>query len=165
MHLLVPFVAALAVAAPFTPAAMLDSPMRHIRTDTPYIRAILKDGLTKSPTFARLASRIERSDVIVQIEVVPRLPSAVEGRMLLLTRTIANRYIRIQIELRGSRQDTIALLGHELWHAGEVANAPDVSTQDELVALYERIGTRVGFKQYETAGARDAGRRVRSELS
>ena len=77
---------------------------------------------------ARRASitKLQHSDVFVYIEEVPRLPGALEGRLMMLPRAHEHRYVRIQIALRGSPEDTIALLGHELRHALEVAEAPSV---------------------------------------
>ena len=50
------------------------------------------------------------------------------------------RYVRIQIVNHLSPEDTIALIGHELRHALEVAAAPEVRDQKGLMELYQRIG-------------------------
>jgi hypothetical protein len=151
--------------APVSASAALESPLRHVRGTVPYVDWLLKDGFHRSPTFARLMSRIERSDVIVYIEVLPTLPVALDGRLLLSARAHENRYVRIQIALRGTPDDTIALLGHELQHAAEIAAAPEVSDQVGFVALYQRIGRRSGSHEYDTVEAQEAGRQVRRELA
>ena len=97
---------------PLTESAALDSPYRHVRTQDRSIRYLLKRGFNHSPTFARLMARLQHSDVIVYVEEVPRLPGALEGRMMMLPMTHGQRYVRIQIALRGSPDDSIALLGH-----------------------------------------------------
>ncbi|HTM27540.1 MAG TPA: hypothetical protein VL225_20225 [Vicinamibacterales bacterium] len=152
--------------APVAPTASvsLDSPTRHIRSDNAYVRKLLKSGYWRSPSFARLVSHLQVSDLFVQIEVVPRLPSTIEGRMVSLTRAHDFRYVRIQLELRGSPEDLIALLGHELQHATEVADATEVVGDEGLTSLYRRIGTLHGENQYETDAAEDMGRKVRREL-
>ena len=59
----------------------------------------------------------------------------------------------------------IALVGHELRHALEVAESPDVRDEAGLIALYERIGhPSTGIHQYDTLAAQDAGRQVKAEL-
>jgi hypothetical protein len=151
-------------AAPLTESAALDSPHRHVRSQDRSIRYLLKRGFNHSPTFAHLMARLEKSDVIVYVEEVPRLPAALEGRMMMLPTSHGQRYVRIQIALRGAPDDSIAILGHELQHAIEVAQETAVNDQAELAALYQRIGTRNGDKVYDTFAAQEVGRMVRREL-
>jgi hypothetical protein len=125
----------------------------------------LKAGYVRSPSFAALIARLQASDVFVQIEVVPRLPTSIEGRLVGVWRAHDVRYVRIEVALRESSDESIALLGHELQHAAEVADATTADTGPRLVALYERIGKRGGGEhQYETLAAEEMGRRVRREL-
>ena len=155
---------AMAATIPVSPSAALESPTRHIRTAFPYITSLLKDGFYKSPTFARLVTRLERSDLIVYVEVLQQMPAGVEGRLLMLPRAHDTRYVRIQMGTQMSIADGVALLAHELEHATELADAPGVVNMDEFVALYERIGQRNGWHQYETAAAQETARQVRSEI-
>src|SRR6185295_3927908 len=115
-------------------------------------------GFNHSPTFAHLMARLEKSDVIVYVEEVPRLPAALDRRMMMLPTAHGQRYVRIQIALRGAPDDSSAILGHELQHAIEVAHEADVSDQAELAALYQRIGTRSGDKVYDTFAAQEVRR-------
>ena len=151
-------------AAPVA-GGFLDSPNRHVRTTDRTLRALIKDGYRHSPTFAALLARLERSDVYVYIEHVPRLPGAIEGRLLVLPPSHGFRYVRIQIAHRGAPNETIAVLGHELRHAVEVADAPEVVDTGSLVALYRRIGIDRGFNEYDTVAAQETGRRVLKELA
>ena len=150
--------------APLAEGAALDSPHRHVRTQDRSMRYLLKRGFTHSPTFAHLLARLENSDVIVYVEEVPRLPGALEGRMMMLPASHGQRYVRIQISLRGAPDDAIAILGHELQHAIEVAQESGVSDQAALAALYQRIGTSNGHLIYDTFAAQEVGRLVRREL-
>jgi len=163
--LMTPPMVALPAATAFTEGALLDAPTRHIRTTDASMRKLLKRGLRGSPSFAALVKRIQRSDVYVYIEEVPRLPGALEGRMMMLPRAHQHRYVRIQIALRGDSEDSVAVLGHELQHAVEVAEALDVFDQDALARLYQRIGLRGGEHLYDTLAAQEMGRTVRRELT
>ena len=62
----------------------------------------------------------------------------------------------------------MALLGHELRHAVELAEAPAVDDGDDYERLYDRIGylscTRAAPRCYETVAAVRAGRAVLGEL-
>jgi hypothetical protein len=150
--------------APLPAAAALDAPTRHVRTTDKSIKHLLARGYHRSPTFAALITRLQESDVFVYIQEVPRLPGGLEGRMMMLPRTHGFRYVRIQIVLRGAADDAIAVLGHELQHAIEVADARDVGDQDALAQLYQRIGMRGGPHVYDTIAAQETGRTVLKEL-
>jgi hypothetical protein len=150
--------------APLTESAALESPYRHVRSQDRSIRYLLKRGFNHSVTFANLMARLEHSDVIVYVEEVPRLPGALEGRMMMLPTSHGQRYVRIQIAQRGAPDDAIAILGHELQHAIEVAQETAVNDQATLAALYQRIGMRGGDKIYDTFAAQEVGRLVRREL-
>lgn len=151
-------------ASPLSEHAILESPTRHVRTTDPAIQSLLRAGFKQSSTFAGLMRRLAVSDLTIYIEEVPRLPGALEGRMLMQPPAHGFRYLRIQIARRGSPSDTIALIGHELRHAVEVADALEVTDQQSFTALYRRIGLGEGAHQFDTAAARDTGRRVRREL-
>ncbi len=154
----------LALAPPLTESAALDSPYRHVRSQDRSIRLLLKRGFRRSVTFAQLMARLEQSDVIVYIEEVPRLPGALEGRMMMLPVAHGQRYVRIQIALRGSPDESVAVLGHELQHAIEVAQEPGVNDQGTLARLFQRIGQRAGPDTYDTFAAQEVGRVIRREL-
>jgi hypothetical protein len=67
--------------------------------------------------------------------------------------------------VRAGPKETIALIGHELRHAIEIAEAPDVFDQATMISLYERIGQRgSGLHRYDTLAAQNSGRRVKLEL-
>ena len=149
---------------PFTETALLEAPTRRIRTTDHSVRKLLKRGYRQSAAFRDLVKRLQRSDVFVYVEEVPRLPGALEGRMMILPKAHDHRYVRIQIALRGSTEDSIALLGHELQHAVEIADAVDVTDEKGMAALYMRIGVRGGEHIYDTVAAQDMGRRIRREL-
>ena len=150
---------------PLTEAAMLDAPTRHIRTTDQSMLRLLRRGFRASSTFASLVRRLHRSDVIVYVEDVPRLPGALDGRMMMLPRANGVRYVRIQLALRGAPEDAIAVLGHELQHAVEVAEAIDVIDAGGLEKLYRRIGVRSGPQVYDTIAAQELGKVVRREVA
>jgi hypothetical protein len=151
--------------APLPESLALDAPTRHVRTTDRALGKLLTRGYRGSRTFAALITRLQQSDVLVYIEAVPRLPGAIDGRLMMLPRAHEYRYVRIEIALRGAPEDTIALIGHELRHALEVAEAPSVGDQDALARLYQRIGMTGGPHQYETLAAQETARTVRRELA
>jgi hypothetical protein len=150
--------------APLTESAVLEAPTRRIRTTDHSVRKLLKRGYRQSAAFRELVTRLQHSNVYVYVEEVARLPGALEGRLMILPASHGHRYLRIQIALRGSTEDSIALLGHELQHAIEVAEAPEVGDEKSMEALYARIGVRGGAHVYDTVAAQEMGRKIRRQL-
>lgn len=146
------------------------------RAEAPRIRPLdarvarlLAAGSSESPTFRRLVDRLERSDVIVHLESWP-LP-AYGGRIAGLLRFVAYaggfRYLRITLATNLSGDGAVALLGHELQHALEVASDSSVVSTATFEALYRRIGEEcrsAATLSYDTRGARDAQHRIAREL-
>ena len=147
--------------------ALMGSPDRHVRAADKAMAEVITSGLKRSGTFAHLVLALNRSDVIVYIETGRVLPTSIVGRLLLAAGPEGTRYLRIQVSGHPGSNDMIALVGHELRHALEVAESPQVRDEASLIALYERIGhpTSTGsLHQYDTHAAQDAGRRVKAEL-
>jgi len=143
---------------------LLTSPERRVRAADSRVAALLAEGLRRSATFGDLVVALHRTNVIVYIQTAPHLPRSLDGRLMLTSGPIRQRYLRIQIRPDGSTPDLVALIGHELRHAIEIGEAPEVADERTLIALYERIGYPEGQHGYDTVAARDTGRRVRMEL-
>lgn len=161
------FVAPLVPAAP--PASeiayLLEAPERRVRALTSHLQRALAAGLQRSPTFLAMLRALEDSDVIVQI-IESRLPSSTQGRILMGRVTEHIRYLRIEVGYNRAGDDLIALIGHELRHAVEIAAAPGIRDEPALARHYRRIGFNSGGShQFDTAAARTAERDVRKELA
>jgi hypothetical protein len=145
---------------------LLNAPDRRVRGADARMQSLLAEGLQRSRTFAALVNQINRSDVIVYIESVMTLPKGTMGRLAMMPMRGDVRYLRVQIRADLSRPEAIALIGHELQHAIEIAGADDVRDTAALVRLYERIGhASTGDHAYDTDAAQDTGRIVRRELT
>jgi hypothetical protein len=145
--------------------AIITSQYRHVRAVDTRIGDAITGGLRRSTTFAHLVLALDRSDVIVYIETARGMPSSLDGRMLITPGPAAQRYLRIQIAAASRGNELIALVGHELQHALEVAESPGVRDEQSLIALYEAIGHGAkGRHRYDTMAAQSAGRKVRLEL-
>ena len=151
---------------PVSKSALLESPYRHVRTTNSRVQKLLETGVARSATFTSLLARLDASDVIVYIEESDSMPKTLEGRLLLTPLANNQRYLRIQINRLGTPHDMIALIGHELRHAIEVAEATDVRNERDLERLYRRIGApSSAMHTYDTDAAQATGRRVWKELS
>jgi hypothetical protein len=113
----------------------------HVRSSDSHLADLIAQGYARSATFRRLVSTLNASDVIVYVEpqIVPRVR---RGGFLIDTVVKAGpyRYLRIRVGRRSRTESTIAVLAHELQHAVEVAEAPEVRDSDSFRELFERIG-------------------------
>src|SRR4029078_1091188 len=92
--------------APLPASVTLDAPTRHVRTTSRSITKLLARGYQRSPTLAAIITKLQHSDVFVYIEDVPRLPGALEGRLMMLPRAPQARHARVEIALCGDSHDT-----------------------------------------------------------
>lgn len=146
--------------------AFMASPTRHVRAVDKRMSDIIAEGMRRSGTFAQLVLALDRSDVIVYIETAHAMPATLSGRLLLAAGPNSQRYLRIQITANSYPNELIALVGHELRHAIEVAESPGVRDEASLIALYQRIGhNSQGRHHYDTIAAQDAGKQVKTELA
>lgn len=78
------------------------------------------------------------------------------------------RYVLVEIACGDSLHNQLAMLGHELRHAVEIADAAWIRTDADLAAHYRRIGMETAIadqQSFETLAAADTGRRVARELN
>jgi hypothetical protein len=171
-------VSVLAIATPAAPTPssvpsispahhlLLSAPDRRVRVTDARLHSLMVEGMSRSPTFASLVTALNRTDVIVYIESMMVLPKGTLGRLSMMPLKGDFRYLRIQIRAELSRREAIALIGHELRHAMEIAAETEVRDSSSLIRLYERIGhAGAGEHAYDTEAAQDTGRIVRRELA
>jgi hypothetical protein len=147
-----------------TPSASID-PYAHVRPLQPDAETVIADGMARSATFRRLVNQLERSDVIVYVDLRPDMRASIGGSLRFLARSATHRFLRVQLNRADSAMWRTALLGHELQHALEVADDPGVASADGLRALYRRIGVSMGPDTYDSIAAREMGFTVRRELA
>lgn len=112
---------------------------------------------------------LDRSDVIVNIE--PTHPRT--GLSAYLAHTLVTsggyRYLRISVEAQETSLRLVTVLGHELQHAVEVAQAPDVRDAESLVRMFKASRLNFGCASsrgecYETKAAQEIETAVLNEL-
>jgi hypothetical protein len=162
------------LAAPFAAAAEPAPKATSMKEGGPRLRAndgrsaaILLDGLDRSETFRHLVDEIEKSDVIVYLEVQPALKKSLAGKLTWITATGSFRYVRISLNPDLANDAMIATLGHELQHAVEVVREASIVSTGSLSAYYAKHGLSMASHSngWDTEAARQAGYDVRRELS
>ncbi len=137
----------------------------HVRAAEPAVRAALRDGLWRSGTLRELVQRLQQSNVIVYLDFDPLLPYGLDGRLRFMASGGGMRYVRIGLRASNRPHRLIAVIGHELHHAVEVADAAEVTDARALAVLFERIGfARARHERYETAAAMRAAEQVGADL-
>jgi hypothetical protein len=149
----------------------------RVRLLAPLAKQLVETGRTRSPTFARLLEEIERSNVIVFVDIVsntqPR--SARAGALNFITSRKGDRFLLVRLYPQTAAwlapiaepDSLIATLGHELQHALEVGAQPSVRTAADFAGLYRAIGTRVHVgsgEEFDTMPARYIGSEVERDL-
>ena len=137
-----------------------------IRAADSGINLLVERGLAHSPTFRRLYEQLGQSDLIVHLERGPQ-PWLGAGFNQFVAEVGERRFVRITLNVAQLDADAVALLGHELQHAVELADAPDVEDIDG----YERLSRRIGYRScsretrcFDTVAAVAAGRAILKEL-
>jgi hypothetical protein len=138
-----------------------------LRSSDRRLMEIVDQGLIRSATLRKLEAHLRESQVVVYLSV-GHVPSAL-GRTRLIGAGGGWRYLIVDLDARLTRVELLALLGHELQHATEIADALEVIDEASLVALYQRIGMQqkeapARGLQFETRNAIEMGQRVYSEL-
>ena len=147
-----------------------EEPRIRIQRDA-RIEQLIADGLNRSSTFRDIVDRLNRSDVVVYVRCQQDVARREDGYLKFVSSVGGYRYLQAHIRYNTSRVRQISLIGHELFHAVEVADAPAVID----VASFERQYARIGFVSgtvrigggisYDTHAAIRAGEQILRELS
>lgn len=145
------------------PVALTATREYHVRALDPRVREWISLGAMHSRTFSDLLNHLTKSDLIVYVQIVDSIPGGAAGQTAFVTSTDTARYLRIELAGGGSLFEMVSLLGHELQHAVEIADAPRVRTSRGLATMYLQAGGT--STRYDSAAARLTGERVRDELA
>jgi hypothetical protein len=133
-----------------------------VRAADQRVEALLAAGSAHSRTFRDIVEELQRSDVIVYVDL---RPLALPGQLQIIPTASGYRYLRISVRTPGLATERVAWLAHELWHALEIARAPEVRDSEGLQRLYERIGGGGRYTdRLESSAAQETWTRVLREL-
>jgi hypothetical protein len=146
-------------------------PFKSIKVSHAVLRQLVAEGHDRSPTFRGLVSDLDATGWLVFVQPGRCPEKAAIACLLHVVATFDGApYVRVLVDYKHRHpNNVIATLAHELQHALEVAQAPDVKDGATMRALFERIGTvraqSATSLAYETDAARRIGEQVRRELS
>jgi hypothetical protein len=152
------------VDTPDSAAVVLERASYRVRSTDARALAWIQAGAVGSATFRDLLKRLSESDLIVYVQVVDGLNGAF-GHTYFVKATDTVRYIRIEVVPSGNFHEMVALVGHELQHAVEIAGAPRVRDRQTLAQFYLGMGENaLSSGQYDSVEARATEERVKREL-
>jgi hypothetical protein len=157
-----------AIAQPgLAEARLREGGTAHVRGESGMQR-LVDQAARRSPAIQESIDRLQELDVTVYVRARMFAPLDLEGRIAILSTVGGHRYLVIELACGRSELEQMATLGHELYHALEIAETPSVVDADTLAALYSRIGRktsdRAGLRTFETEAAAAAGLLARQQL-
>lgn len=145
------------------PEAVAASPVR-VRSANGRIRLALRHGSAHSERFRELLETLGASDVIVHIEDGRCQVLEPAGCIQVAAAAKGARYLRIAVKAKASMLQLVPILAHELQHAVEIAEAPEVVDAATMQNYFGRIGQRRTKGVYETTQAIDVAAEVLRQL-
>jgi hypothetical protein len=143
------------------------TPSPHVRGEGGMQR-LVDDAARRSPAIREWIDRLEELDITVYVRARVFTQLDLDGRIGLLSAAAGHRFLLIELACGRSEVSQMATLGHELFHALEIAEEPSVVSAATLADLYSRIGRQTGdtrgLRTFETEAAAAAGVRVRRQL-
>ena len=140
----------------------------HVRSEVPEGGALVEELVRRSPTAREIVAELDRSTVVVYVRYRLFKESTLVGRIGLLSAVGDRRYLIVELAWGLLRVQALQALAHELYHATEIARAPEVVDTATLFRHYSRIGDGVvatgGRQSFETWAAVETTSRVHREL-
>lgn len=139
----------------------------RVRASDGRTATILLDGLNRSETVRALVDELERSDVIVYLEIRWNLRRGLAGSLTWVEATASSRYLRIALSSDLTGDLMVATLAHELQHAVEIARERSIVNSTTMAGYYARNGLSMAghWNGWDTQAARQTGDEVRRELA
>lgn len=133
------------------------------------MQRLIDDAARRSPAIQEWIDRLQALDVTVYVRARTFAQIDLDGHIALVTTTSGgHRYLLIELACGRSELTQMTTLGHELFHAIEIAEEPSAVSADTLADLYSRIGRKTGDSRgqrtFETEAAAAAGLRARRQL-
>ena len=142
---------------------------RRVRPLEDHVEHLVRNGVLRSPSLRGMVERLDRSDVVVYVGCAA-LPRPLAGDLTFLSATGGVRYVMVRLLCEGTSELQMGFLGHELQHAIEIADRPDVVDEPSLVRAYSEFGIRrppgpTGSESFDSMEADLAGRRIWREVA
>jgi hypothetical protein len=141
----------------------------RVRSTERYMIELIREGYDRSATFRQLVDALQRSNVIVFVQPGYCARGRIRSCLVSVGGSLMERHIRIKVDPQHTTQfGLIATVAHELQHAVEIAEQPEVVDASGALKLYRQIALgqcRSGLsEECETKRALATERKVTEEL-
>ena len=103
------------------------------------VRGLIREGDARSESFRAMVDEIQRSNAIVRVQFGLCAKGKVRSCVVHVDGDERRRHIRILVNTRTTNDRLIATIAHELHHSLEIIRTPEVTTGEQVLALYRRI--------------------------
>ena len=139
----------------------------HLRPSCPWIKEAIRAAYEESLTFRRLVDQIEAAQTFVFVEGRACGTFTENPCTFIGSSGSGARWVQIRAGRMANQPQLTGILAHELQHAIEIIQNPDVVDSQSLRSLYRRIGYfthRAGIQEWwETTQALETERTVLKE--
>ena len=101
------------------------------------LKSLFDHGLTQSPTLRAQVDKVEASSILVFVDGDMRMPERLGAQLTFVTSVNDVRYVRVDLNVMLPPRRQIALLAHELQHALEIADRPEIQDIEAMESFYE----------------------------
>ncbi len=140
----------------------------RVRSTERFMIALIREGYERSPTFRDLVDTLQRSNIIVLVQPAACAGGRIRSCLVSVNGSAIERHIRIMVDPHTSHNVLLATVAHELQHAVEIAEHPEVIDTSGVIRLYRQIAfgpCRDGLsEECETTRAVATESKVREEL-
>jgi hypothetical protein len=140
----------------------------RVRSSERFMIALIGEGYERSPEFRDLVDVLQRSNVIVVVQPASCAGGRIRSCLVSVNGSASERHIRINVDPHTSHDRLIATVAHELQHAVEIAEYPEVVDASAVLKLYRKVAIgrcREGLsEECETTRALVTEKKVLDEL-
>ncbi len=116
-----------------------DRVVTRVRGADETIRSLIREGDSRSESFRAMVDEIQRSNAVVMVQFGLCANGQFRSCVMHVEGGARQRHIRILVKTRTTNDRLIATIAHELHHSLEIIRAPNVTTSEQVLALYRRI--------------------------
>ena len=134
--------------------AVQPTTFKHVRSAEARIRERVADGYTRSATFKTLVDAVEKLSCVVYLSSTVKLSGGMRGALLHWPATDPEMpVLRVLLKANLSRDETIAVIGHELQHVIEAVRSDRATDRFDVTATFDKLdpsSQRGSVHKYDT---------------
>jgi hypothetical protein len=148
--------------------AVQPTTFKHVRSAEARIRERVADGYTRSATFKTIVDAVEKLSCVVYLSSTVKLSGGMRGALLHWPAADPEMpVLRVLLKANFSRNETIAVIGHELQHVIEAVRDSRSTDTFDMTATFDRLEPAVrgsNTHRYETDEAIGVTAKILEEL-